>query len=412
MSDIVINNEPSDAVYVDREASLVDIQDAKNDTLKYRNEALSAKSSSEQIYSDIQAIENNVDGLVTDALGAKGDAEQAVIDATNQVGLATAEKVASESARDLAEGYKSDAESAKNTAQGYVEATATNAGIASGKADIATTKASEASLSESNALAYRNEAYSHREACSQLLASFNGVYYGALNNIEAPTNLQGDDGDLYYNTDMNSLMLKDNGIWDVAVPNISDIYTKAETDVLLSNIPTNTAEYTNKTIDDYTNIVKANAVHARVKNQSGVTMTKGTVVAYFGYSDSEDAIKVVKANNTTGVSIGILQDDILADDFGMMISTGIIDGLDTSSYTNGTILYADTTGGLTDVEPTTGFAQPIAYVLKSNENIGVLQVLASYPKQDANDVRYDSTNSVYNMILNIGTQSDFEGALI
>jgi hypothetical protein len=145
--------------------------------------------------------------------------------------------------------------------------------------------------------------------------------------------------------------------------------------------------FTNKTIDDYTNIVKANAVHSRVKNQSGVTMTKGAVVAYSGYSDSEDAIKVVKADNTTGVAIGILNDDILADEFGMMISTGIIDGLDTSAYTNGTILYTDATGGLTDVEPTTGFSQPIAYVLKSNENIGVLQVLAAYPKQDADDVR-------------------------
>jgi hypothetical protein len=152
--------------------------------------------------------------------------------------------------------------------------------------------------------------------------------------------------------------------------------------------------YTNKTIDDYTNIVKANAVHSRVKNQSGVTMTKGTVVTYSGYSDSEDAIKVVKADNTTGVAIGILNDDILADEFGMMISTGIIDGLDTSTYTNGTILYTDATGGLTDVEPTTGFSQPIAYVLKSNENIGVLQVLAAYPKQDADDVRVEANGSL------------------
>jgi hypothetical protein len=152
--------------------------------------------------------------------------------------------------------------------------------------------------------------------------------------------------------------------------------------------------YTNKTIDDYTNIVKANAVHSRVKNQSGVTMTKGTVVAYSGYSDTEDAIKVVKADNTTGVAIGILNDDIFADEFGMMISTGIIDGLDTSAYTNGTILYTDDTGGLTDVEPTTGFSQPIAYVLKSNENIGVLQVLAAYPKQDADDVRVEANGGL------------------
>jgi hypothetical protein len=144
---------------------------------------------------------------------------------------------------------------------------------------------------------------------------------------------------------------------------------------------------TNKTLDDYTNKVKANAVHMRVKNQSGVVMPKGTVVAYFGYSDSEDAVKVVKANNTTGVAIGILAEELAADEFGMAIANGIVDGLDTSAYVNGTILYTDIAGGLTSVEPTTGFAQPIAYVLKSNATIGVLQVLAAYPKQDAGDVR-------------------------
>ena len=197
-----------------------------------------------------------------------------------------------------------------------------------------------------------------------------------------------------------------NGIGSVASVNGSSSIIVDNTDPNNPVISVNTSSidtYTNKTIDDYTNIVKANAVHSRVKNQSGVTMTKGTVVSYFGYSDTEDAIKVVKANNTTGVAIGILNDDILADEFGMMISSGIIDGLDTSSYANGTILYTDTTGGLTDVEPTTGFAQPIAYVLKSNENIGVLQVLASYPKQDADDVRYDETNSVSTMISNLTT---------
>jgi hypothetical protein len=150
---------------------------------------------------------------------------------------------------------------------------------------------------------------------------------------------------------------------------------------------------TNKTLDDYTNKIKADAVHMRVKNQSGVVMLKGTVVSYFGYSDTEDAVKVVAANNTTGVAIGILAEELGVDEFGMAIANGIIDGLDTSAYTNGTILYTNTTGGLTDVAPATGFAQPIAYVLKSNANIGVLQVLAAYPKQDAGDVRYDGTAS-------------------
>ena len=163
-------------------------------------------------------------------------------------------------------------------------------------------------------------------------------------------------------------------------------YTDAEKSKL-ADVEVAQATYINKTLDDYTNKIKANAVHMRVKNQSGAVMAKGTVISYFGYSDTEDAVKVVKASNTAGVAIGILAEELAVGAFGMAIADGIVDGLDTSMYTNGTILYTDTLGGLTDVEPTTGLAQPIAYVLKSNATIGVLQVLAAYPKQDANDVR-------------------------
>jgi hypothetical protein len=241
-----------------------------------------------------------------------------------------------------------------------------------------------------------------------------GVYEVELN---ITTDLSGEaikalyEGEDNTNAYTDSEKLKLSGIEDNATADMTDAqikvayennndtnaYTDAEKNKLV-NIETVSVEYTNKTLDSYTNIVKANAVHSRVKNQTGSTMTKGTVVAYFGYSDTEDAIKVVKANNTTGVAIGILSEDILPYEFGMMVSTGIIDGLNTSPYANGTILYTNDNGGLTDVAPTTGFAQPIAYVLKLNDTIGVLQVLASYPKQDANDVRYDETNSVGSMI--------------
>jgi len=185
-------------------------------------------------------------------------------------------------------------------------------------------------------------------------------------------------GALYWDTTLNRVM-----VWDGA--NWSDALTLTEASI---------STLTNKTLDDYTNRIKADAVHMRVKNQSGVIMPKGTVVSYFGYSDTEDAVKVVAANNATGVAIGILAEDLGIDAFGMAIANGIIDGLDTSAYTNGTILYVNTTGGLTSVAPTTGFAQPIAYVLKSNANIGVLQVLAAYPKQDASDVRVTAIGGI------------------
>ena len=45
---------------------------------------------------------------------------------------------------------------------------------------------------------------------------------------------------------------------------------------------TNTQTFTNKTIDDYTNTVHADAVHLRVKNSGGVAINKGQPVAIQG----------------------------------------------------------------------------------------------------------------------------------
>lgn len=401
MSDIIIDRGEVIGTCVDKESSCEDVSQLKADVLAYKLEASVSATNASVSESNASISEDNASASEVEAEQSANDAGLSATNASNSA-------IASE-------GFKDEAELARDIAISNASDSSDSSIIATEQATIATSKANEANIAMNTATtqanistAKANEASELKDqtgaiyqATSDLLDEFQGAYHGALS--EAPLDNVSDNGDLYYDTNLNALMLRSSGLWGIAVPNMDQIYTKPETDVLLSNILTEEATYTNKTIDDYTNIIKSNAVHSRVKNQSGVTMTKGTVVSYFGYSDTEDAIKVVKANNTTGVAIGILNDDILADEFGMMTSTGIIDGLDTSSYTNGTILYTNTTGGLTDIEPTTGLAQPIAYVLKSNENIGVLQVLASYPKQDADDVRYDATNSVSTMISNLTT---------
>lgn len=150
--------------------------------------------------------------------------------------------------------------------------------------------------------------------------------------------------------------------------------------------------FTNKIIRDYSNEVSADNLHYRVKNSSGSTITKGQPVAYAGFNSGENAIEVIPSNHLFGVAVGVAQDNISVGSFGMIVAAGLLEQVDTSAYPNGSILYA-INGSLSATEPSTGFSQPIAFVLRSHANNGALQILAAYPKQSADDVRFDNTTS-------------------
>ena len=154
-----------------------------------------------------------------------------------------------------------------------------------------------------------------------------------------------------------------------------------------------TQTLTNKTLDDYTNRIHADALHRHVKNSSGALILAGTALAFDGYNSGEDAIEVTPCDQSVAVAIGIAEENIAVGEFGLMTVAGILEGFDTSSYTAGQILYVNGAGALTAEEPVTGFSQPIAFVLSAKNN-GAIQVLAAYPKQSAADVRYDATMTV------------------
>jgi len=93
------------------------------------------------------------------------------------------------------------------------------------------------------------------------------------------------------------------------------------------------------------------------------------------------------------VAVGLAETSIGIGLFSTIVAAGLIEQVNTAAYTQGTILYVNALGLLTSTEPTNGFSQPIAFVLRSHSNNGALQVLAAYPKQSADDVRYSNTVS-------------------
>ena len=153
--------------------------------------------------------------------------------------------------------------------------------------------------------------------------------------------------------------------------------------------PASTDTLTNKTIADISNNVHADLLHLHVRATEPIL--KGQAVKFDGYNQGQASIEVALADQLTDVAIGLAQSDIGTNQLGLVVTSGVLEDVDTSAFTEGAILYVNGSGQLQEAEPTSGNSQPIALCLRSNLNNGVLDILADYPKQPASDVRNDST---------------------
>lgn len=119
----------------------------------------------------------------------------------------------------------------------------------------------------------------------------------------------------------------------------------------------------------------------RVYNNSGVTIIKGKAVYVTGNEATEflPTVGLAKADaQATSKLIGITTHDIENNSFGYVMRWGLLEGLDTSSYSLGDSLFlsASTAGDLTSTEPAGGFLSiRIGYVIRSHASLGKILVL-------------------------------------
>ena len=146
------------------------------------------------------------------------------------------------------------------------------------------------------------------------------------------------------------------------------------------------------TIETIVNAMELSASDMHINVKATEVIAQGLPVMFTGYNVGLDKIEVAIADNTVAVAIGITSVALANGESGDIISNGVLDNIDTSSYTEGDILYANG-GVLSNIEPTSGYSQPIAYVLKSNVSVGAIMITVDYPKQTADDVRYDNAVS-------------------
>lgn len=104
----------------------------------------------------------------------------------------------------------------------------------------------------------------------------------------------------------------------------------------------------------------------KVENNTGSTLTKGTVVQRTGYNA---VITVSTSTNPLSDNrIGIVLDDIADGEIGYAGAQGDFGQFDTSGFSVDDVLYSDGSGGLT----TTVLGDPIATVLTSHATNGHL----------------------------------------
>jgi len=166
--------------------------------------------------------------------------------------------------------------------------------------------------------------------------------------------------------------------------------TKGYVDTVASGIVTSSAvaTFTNKTLDDITNIVGADHVHYKVKNQTGSTIAKGVLVKAISYETGEESIRVAPCSSASDVAIGITEAAITSGSYGLAINTGVVSGLDTGTYAVNTILYNNGLGGLTATKPTSGMYQACAVVIRQQQVTGALLVEFTEPGKVNWDDRY------------------------
>ena len=175
------------------------------------------------------------------------------------------------------------------------------------------------------------------------------------------------------------------------LPIVNGGETKKVTVELLKSqvtVPTETSELTNNGADgvnpfitalDIPTAGQAGTLVREVKNMTGATLTKGTVVYISGANGNKPLVS--KALATTDLlssrTFGLLQSNILNNGLGYCVVVGDLTGFNTSSFTEGDQLYLSgaTAGAVTNVKPTAPIHLVyVGKVTRSHPTLGQIEV--------------------------------------
>jgi hypothetical protein len=150
---------------------------------------------------------------------------------------------------------------------------------------------------------------------------------------------------------------------------------------------------------------------AQVRNQTGATLTKGTLVYISGASGNKCLVSKAQANSesTSSKTFGMIQNDILTNQNGYVVISGIVEGLNTEAYPDGTTLYLSPSiaGDYTSTKPSApNHLVYIGVVTRSHQNQGAIQtrIQNGYELDEIHDVAI--SNPQNNQILSFNSTTN------
>ena len=286
------------------------------------------------------------------ANSATASSSSATAAATSEANAATSETNAATSETNAAASETAAATSASNAATSETNAAisasaaASSATAASTSESNAATSASAASTSETNAATSEANAAASEASVASIFDTFDDTYLGAKNSDPSVDN----DGDplaagmLYTNTTSGRLRYYTGSSWEDAAISASSFVQKTG-DTMTGDL---TAPTFIGNLDG--------AVASGVKNGATTTLLKGTPVYQTSTAGNNAVVEAADASNAaTMPAIGVLAQDLTAGqevDSGGLIHLGFIQGVDTSSFSEGDTIYVASGGGYTNVAPT------------------------------------------------------------
>jgi hypothetical protein len=204
-------------------------------------------------------------------------------------------------------------------------------------------------------------------------------------------------------------------IFDFEIPeggNVSIPTGGAEGQILAKNSAT---DYDTVWIDNTTATIQT-----IVRNETGAQLDKGTVVYVSGAASNKALVSKAQANSeaTSSKTFGILAEDIPHNQNGKCITSGLIENLNTNSYTAGTALWlsATTAGGVTNSVPTEpNHAVFLGWVTYQHTNQGCIElnIQNGYELAELHDVSFGGVTPtggdflVYDSILGYWTNKTY-----
>lgn len=187
---------------------------------------------------------------------------------------------------------------------------------------------------------------------------------------------------------------------------------KTRSHKFLADIGVNTHDQ----IDAHIQAGSSKVLTSVVRNQTGQTLTKGTVVYVSGASGNKPLVSKAQANSevTSSKTYGVVNENISTNSNGEAVFIGEVVGLNTLAYAEGSILWLSPTvaGGFTTTKPVApNHSVYVALVTRSHQNQGAIEVRIAngYELEELHNVlinnptngqviAFDSADSLYKNI--------------